>query len=136
MEQFRRYRGELEVSARSSLGVKSPIFSIVGVFSGVPYRTWWAPALAPLLPNRLGCFVCTGHSWVGSLGLVWVIVFGVECCGWAVPWVSGGAGVEFLVSRRFMGVPASAAAHGQEMPVHPKMGCWWLLEGKQLEGFH
>lgn len=37
-------------------------------------------------------------SWFGYLGLVWAIVFGVECCGWAVPWVSGGAGVEFLVS--------------------------------------
>lgn len=67
----------LPVLGRSSLGDKSPIFSSIGFFGGIRRRVWLAPAFAPLLPSRLGWFLCSGHSGVGSLGLVWVIGFGV-----------------------------------------------------------
>lgn len=67
----------LPAPGRGSLGDKSPIFPSAGFFSGIPGRAWLVPALAPLLPSRLGFFVCCGHSLAGSLGLVWVIGFGM-----------------------------------------------------------
>lgn len=58
---------------------------------------------ASLLLTRLGCFVCCGHSWLGALGLVWDIGFGVWCCGWAAPWrVSQvGQGLNFCFPEGF-----------------------------------
>lgn len=57
------------------------LFSPVVAFSAVLE----ALAGSSLLLTRLGCFLCCGHSWLGALGWVWDIGFGVECCGWAAP---------------------------------------------------
>lgn len=120
----------LPALGRGGLGDKSPVFSRIGFFSGVPWRAWLAPALAPPLPGRLGCVLCCGQGWVGALGLLWVarvwrVALWLGCTldvRWGrrgisgLPEVFGGASLCRGWEGKWPG--------GQEVPAHPRMNCW------------